>query len=155
MSCIKLISTLVVLPVLFSILFEEGACQNRKSGTAAQARKAMPTKTTKAPNGIWGAQRAQLNTTDRGAMIAFDCARGTIDEPLVLDSNGRFDVAGTYTQEHPGPEREGEDNSQPARYTGSVNGKTLTLEIKLTGREDSIGPLTFSFGKLTHLVKCL
>lgn len=105
-------------------------------------------------NGIWGGQHIQISVTDAGATLDFSCANGQITEPLTLDSNGRFDAAGVYQQEHPGPVRLGEDNRQRARYTGKVDGQEMTLTIKLSESEETLGPFIFKFGARTRIIKC-
>jgi hypothetical protein len=115
----------------------------------------MPTKTNTAQNGIWGGQQVRLTVTDEGANLDFDCANGVIEGPLLLDSAGRFDVPGVYVQEHGGPVRQNEDNRQAARYTGTVDGETLTLTIKMTKSDHAIGPLTFKLGKRVRIFKCM
>lgn len=115
----------------------------------------MYLKQNRAANGMWGGDHMVINVTDDGANLDFPCAGGLIKEPLVLDNSGRFDVAGVYVQEHPGPVRLGEDNSHPARYTGKISGEVLTLTIRLSDSGETIGPFTFNFGKKTRVVKCM
>src|SRR6266404_4607647 len=44
--------------------------------------------------GDWGGRHIRLSVTERGATIEYDCANGTIEEPLLLGRDGRFDVRG-------------------------------------------------------------
>ena len=106
--------------------------------------------------GQWGAQGVSMEVTGSGATLEFDCANGSISEAIVLDGSGKFAVKGFFATEHPGPIREGEDTSgQPATYTGSVDGQTLTLTIALTGTGKTIGTFTLTSGKVGRIRKCL
>lgn len=95
-----------------------------------------------------------LVVNDHGASIEFDCAKGTIDEPLVLDRAAQFDVWGTYMRQGPGPERDDDSTSHSAHYTGRVAGDVLTLTIKLKGSDEMVGPFEFHFGKQSRIFKC-
>lgn len=73
--------------------------------------------------GTWGGDHIGLEVTDKGAQVDFDCAHGSIDEPLTLDSDGRFGAKGSYAPEGPGPQREDQSGQgRPARYAGRVQG---------------------------------
>jgi hypothetical protein len=110
--------------------------------------------------GSWGGPHASLEVTGETARIEYDCAQGTIDGPIVLDREGRFEASGTHAPERGGPVREGqEDSSQPARYRGHVAGKTLTLTLILMGPDNGsgkeVGTFTLTQGAAGRLFKCL
>jgi hypothetical protein len=106
--------------------------------------------------GTWGATGIAMEVTASGARIEYDCAHGTISEPLVLDADGRFNVKGRHFREHGGPVREGEDsNGQPVRYTGQVTGDTMTLTVTPEGSDTAISSHTLVRGKTGRLHKCL
>jgi len=108
------------------------------------------------PTGHWGGDRIGLEVTDKGLRADLDCAHGAVDEPLKLDSDGRFDAKGSYIQESPGPEREGQLlSSKPARYVGRVQGSTMTLTITLTETGQTIGPFSLTKDRAPRIVKCL
>jgi hypothetical protein len=100
------------------------------SGTVASTRPQRPATRVMAPRpsaanrvalGVWGGDHVNLVVTDAGGALEYDCAHGTIDQPLVIDSSGRFDLAGTHTREHGGPIRSDEKpDKHPARYTGGT-----------------------------------
>ena len=46
---------------------------------------------------IWGGEHIEMEVTRDGATLEFDCATGTIAEPLPVHSQGRFSVKGTFT----------------------------------------------------------
>jgi len=106
--------------------------------------------------GTWGAMGVNMEVTDSGARIEYDCAHGTIDQPLLLDADGRLDVKGHHFREHGGPIRQGEEsNGEPVRYVGQVTGDTLTLEVKPEGSDTPIGNHQLVRGKMGRIHKCL
>lgn len=108
------------------------------------------------PDGVWGGQHMGLWVERGGARVEYDCAHGTIDQPLVLDRHGRFNVKGTHFREHGGPVRPGEQNTgQPARYTGSLSATMLTITVTLTDTQQTIGTFRLRHNQEPSLVKCL
>src|SRR4051812_37429673 len=80
------------------------------------------------PAGTWRGEHVELEVTSAGAHVEFDCAHGTLDEPLALNSTGQFGVKGTYTQEAGGPVRADQpDEGRPARYAGRFRDATITM----------------------------
>ena len=105
--------------------------------------------------GVWGGDHIRLEVTDNGASIEYDCAHSTIDQPIVLNRAGKFDVKGSYSREHGGPVRiEKEPDSSAARYVGLVQDKTLTLTVTLTDSGETIGTFTLTHGRDVILRKC-
>ncbi len=108
------------------------------------------------PDGVWGGEHLGLWVEKGRARVEYDCARGTIDEPLILDKRGRFNVKGTYRQEHGGPVRIGEQNTgQAARYTGSIFGQALTITVTLPETQQTIGTFRLKHNQEPRIVKCL
>jgi hypothetical protein len=104
--------------------------------------------------GIWGGEHIRLEVRAGGAEVEYDCGRGTVGE-MALDAEGRFDARGTHTPERGGPVRLGrEARGLPARYTGRVEGKTMTLNVTLTGTDEDLGTFTLTRGAPPELVKC-
>ena len=112
-------------------------------------------KGTEVPAGTWGGEHIRLEVRPKGALVDFDCAHGSVDEPLILDSNGRFDAKGSYAQESPGPQRE-DQPARPklARYAGSVQASTMTLTITLPEEGQIIGPISLVKDKVPRISKC-
>lgn len=105
--------------------------------------------------GMWGGQHVRLVVEGDGATLEFDCARGAINAPFVTDAEGRFDLPGTLTRESGGPIRIGmEPKPQPARYSGRVEGATMTLTLKLKGDAQPPESYTLARGSEGHIVKC-
>jgi hypothetical protein len=107
----------------------------------------------KIPTGAWGGDHISLEVGSKSASIEYDCAHGTIEGPLVIDANGRFNLRGTHTPERGGPIRADEQSkSQPATFVGSINGNKMTLTLKLEGADDEV--FTLEKGKEANLFKC-
>jgi len=105
--------------------------------------------------GVWGGPHIRLEVTDQGAEVEFDCAHGTIPGPLKLDHAGRFRSEGTYVQEHGGPVRDDETGARrPARYSGTVDGKTMRLTVTFTDASEDFGTFELLQGSEGELVKC-
>ena len=71
--------------------------------------------------GIWGGPHAGLSMQGGLADVQFDCASGTIDDPVYPAADGTFSVKGTYRTGAPGPIKVGQFfKSQNAMYSGQV-----------------------------------
>lgn len=109
----------------------------------------------RAVTGMWGGTHIGLQATAEGASLEFDCAHGAINQPIVVDDRGRFNVQGTYTAESHGPIRQGrEPKDSPARYTGSVSGDTMTLTVVLADTTETNDTFTLVRGKEGKIWKC-
>ena len=102
--------------------------------------------------GPWGGPHANLTVTPEGFALEFDCAAGSAKGPRVIDRNGRFKLYGTYVSQSGSPSVPAE--THPAEYSGSVKGKLMTLEVKLTDSKQSIGIYKLVLGQLQRLNKC-
>jgi len=113
----------------------------------------MVAKMQRIPTGVWGGQHINIEVGEKSAKIEYDCANGVIDGPLVVDPNGSFNLRGTHRVERGGPVRaDGESQGQPATYTGSIKGDTMTLTLKVgDGDAESF---TLEKGKQGKLRKC-
>jgi hypothetical protein len=162
----------VAVPLLIGVLIQDNSCSNKRNSQATAAnspapsasvvmKKGSPTpppKTASSPNqlspGIWGGNHANLEISEGKSSLEFDCANGTISEPIVLDSNGHFEVQGFYVREGPGPVREGGNGQSRAIYSGDVKDDTMTLSIRLDGSSDVVLNVTITRGKQGRLRKC-
>jgi hypothetical protein len=125
-----------------------------KASRPAQSSPAGPAKAV--ANGVWGGEHIRMDVSDSGADIEFDCARGTISQPLALDAQGHFKVQGTYQAETPAPAANDGSSSGSgvtATYSGVLNGSGLHLEVSIDGQDM---PRTFDLlqGDQGHLAKC-
>jgi hypothetical protein len=106
--------------------------------------------------GTWGGDHIRLDVVPGGATIEYDCAHGTIDEPIVVGDGARFVAAGTHTREHGGPIRVDEPaDRHPARYNGRVVGDTMEITVTITDTGQRLGTFMLFFRHPAHLVKCL
>ena len=80
------------------------------------------------PPGVWGSIAVEMDVGPNGAALSFCCATGQIPPPLTVDASGHFDYTGSYTT-HRGPIIVGRNPTYPARYSGSLNGTSLTLVV--------------------------
>jgi len=96
-----------------------------------------------------------MEVTDSGAEIEYDCAHSTVDEPIVLDSEGNFEVKGKYLRQHGGPIRKDEEsNGSIVRYTGHAKGRELSLTITNPEKKETIGTFTLTQGSDGRVMKC-
>ena len=82
---------------------------------------------------VWGGDHIEMEVTRKGARLEFDCARGTIDEPLRADSQGAFKLKGTFTPERGGPSRDENAPAPKATYSGTIYGTAMTLKVVIEG----------------------
>lgn len=119
-----------------------------------------------APNavGVWGGPHVLLKITNvvDGVLpagtgtVEFDCAHGSISLPVEPNKSGRFDVAGSYVQEHGGPIRADQPlTAKPAHYFGEINGNRMTLSVARTDSAWSVGPFSLERGVAGSVFKCL
>jgi len=107
------------------------------------------------PDGTWGGDHIRIDVSDGSAIIDYDCANGTIQGPLTVNSDGKFDLRGIHNKEHGGPIRADEEpNSHPARYKGWTDGKTMTLTVTLTETNEKIGTFKLVHGRVGRVFKC-
>ena len=125
-------------------------------GAAVACRTPTMDDSDRLASGIWGGDHIQLNIESAGATTEYDCAHGTIDQPIDLDAKGRFSTTGTHVFEHGGPVREGEKpNTHPARYTGQVNGEAMSLTVTLIDSGQDVGTFALKRDVSPRLHKCL
>lgn len=150
MNRIRITAAIILFPLLLSLVAEGASWQSRK-------KRPKPVKKMETVSiGKWGGRHVGMDVTAEGALLDFDCAHATINQPLKLDGAGNFDVQGRYTKEHGGPVRSDEDQSgSAARFRGHFAGKTLTITITLDDSTESFGPFTLEHGKYPRIFKCM
>jgi len=103
--------------------------------------------------GSWGGTGVSVVLTDTVAVVEFDCAHGRFGPVLLED--GRFDLAGTWTQET-GAIRVGEGpEEEPANYSGVTTGDRLVFTVHVAGQAEPFGPFTAHRDTEPLLRKCL
>lgn len=66
---------------------------------------ARPRKMQRLQTGSWGGSHIRIEVGPGSATIDYDCANGTINGPLTMDSKGHFTWRGFHNREHGGPIR--------------------------------------------------
>jgi len=103
---------------------------------------------------VWGGEHVEMELTKTGANLDFDCAVGTIDQPLALTTDGKFRAAGTYTRESPGPTRGDGNRAAAATYIGTIKGESMHLEVMLVNSKEAVGTFVLVRGRSGHVMKC-
>ncbi len=168
--------TALCLPLALTAALQGGSCGGgRESANAANAAavnaranaganaerpaggdSAMGRSVERVAKGAWGGPHISLTVTDGGAEAEFDCAHGRVGR-ILPDAEGRFDVEGTLVPERGGPVRPGqEEQSLPARYSGRVEGKRMTLTVAASSADEDSEPVTYTLthGGEARLFKC-
>ena len=104
----------------------------------------------------WGGEHVGLTVSATGGTLEYDCASGTIDQPIVAATNGSFIAQGTHTPGHGGPIMQGEiPDRHPARYDGWTDGETMRLSVTLTDTGEKLGDFTLVRGQSSRVFRCL
>ena len=105
--------------------------------------------------GTWGGDHIGIIVSDSSATLEYDCAHGTIDEPLITDDNGEFEVTGIHVMEHGGPIRIDEVPIEyPALYKGKIEENLMTLTVTRSDTGEEIGTFTLTRGETPNIYKC-
>jgi hypothetical protein len=146
----KLVLTLSLITISMGFVSPETFSSRRsKEGLAVSVQ------TDKLPVGVWGGRHINAEVTDKGATFEFDCASGSIDQPIVLDAKGAFQLEGSFAPEHPGPvQRDQAGQSRRVRYAGKMIGEELTLTMTALDNKEDLGAFTLTHGNEGRLTKC-
>jgi hypothetical protein len=99
------------------------------------------------PKGEWGGRNMSLFVDAAGASASFECgAQGRINQPLVLNDSGTFDLGGTFD---PVVVNGG---ARAARYTGTLSGTMMQVTVSLDG--GSIGTFEVDEGQPASFDVC-
>jgi hypothetical protein len=151
----QLTTVLVTLPLLIAISVQGESCGSTRQPSVVTKNAAVQQEG-RMTKGIWGGDHISLEVTDDGAQVEYDCAHGTISEPLRVDTQGKFSAKGTHFRERGGPQRaDAEDKGEPVIYSGTTDGKTATFTITNSITDEVIGTFAITLGKKSRIVKCL
>ena len=151
MRAMDLMFLFLAVCLLVTVPGESSSCRSKE----AERSKVSVERNDKLANGVWGGQHIRLEVTDSGGNLEYDCAQSTIDEPIILDGEGNFDVKGKFTPQHGGPiRRDEENNSYPVRYTGKAKDGEMTLTITNPEKKETIGGFNLTRGSEGRLMKC-
>ena len=108
------------------------------------------------PQGTWGGDHVELVLDAAHGTLEFDCAHGTMQAPIPVAGDGTFNVTGIFVREHGGPIRDGEPGYyHPAVYSGTTDGKRMTLTVALSDVPQQIGSFRLALGGRPSVAKCL
>lgn len=105
-------------------------------------------------SGAWGGKHIGLVLEGAIGTIEYDCASGTIDEPIMAQ-DGPFTARGTHRADQGGPIRVGQIfRNHRATYSGTVEKDRMTLNVAV---EDGtkLGPFTLVRGAVPQITRCL
>jgi hypothetical protein len=104
-------------------------------------------------SGMWGGTQnntpgatfpATLQVTVSGGQLTLVCGEtASLNQPLILDSNGHFSATGTITPLNGIPIT----GKPTAQFAGTVNGNVMTLTLTDAVTGDSLGTYTLTFGQ--------
>ena len=154
----KIMTFVLAFPLMLTFLAKDCARQSsdgNKNGDSNNRTSESSGKMDGARIGTWGGEHISLEVTARGGQVEYDCAHGTIDQKIVPDARGRFDLRGTHVREHGGPVRKDETaDSHPARFNGEIKDNTMTLTVTESDTKEMVGTFTLVYGQQPHLMKC-
>ncbi len=101
--------------------------------------------------GTWGGDNAALMADDTSAHIHIGCTFGNIHNRIMLNADGRFDMAGEQNITAYPVDR---GILHPARFVGRVIGGSMTLTVTLTDTTVTLGPVLLVYGKEPRMGPC-
>lgn len=140
--------TFYVFSLILFALWQNGSCRVDKTAAMSKEQNRVAT-------GDWGGPNVRMNVTDNGARLQLTCAHGSIEEPLVMDNEGRFSAKGMFAAEAMGPLRE--DNppkNGPAIYSGKVSDTKMSLTITFIETKEKAGEYSLEYGKPGRVWRC-
>ena len=151
----QLANVLAALPLLVAMFAQGDSCGSAKQQTN-KAKNAAIQQEGRMIKGTWGGNQISMEVTEEGARVEFDCAHGTVSEPIRVDGQGKFRALGTHFRESGGPQRvNGEEKGVPVVYSGTTDGKTATFTITNSATDEVIGTFSLTLGKRSRIHKCL
>jgi len=124
-------------------------------GACSSSRASAPPADGLLPLGNWGGDGAGMIVSDTAMHLHVGCTFGDASGRILLNSNGQFDVPGSYML-HAYPIAVGP--TVPARFTGRIDGNTVTITATVndTVAKQTVvkGPVTVVFGAEAKLGPC-
>lgn len=118
----------------------------------------MPTEQNHVGLGKWGGAGISLTAAETRTHLEFNCALGVINEPLVLDHDGNFEIAGIYVFAIGGPRTK--DSPKPKQYPAVFQGladrfqMVLTVTVTLSESTRRYGPFSLELGRRAEFDRC-
>ncbi len=101
--------------------------------------------------GTWGGDDAGLIASDTSAHVHIGCTLGDIKGRIVAGADGRFSIDGTFNVDAYPVDR---GIIHPARFTGKIDGHSMSLSVVLTDTGRNLGPVTLILGKEPRMGSC-
>ena len=154
---VKVLSAALALPLAVGLIWPGVSCGSNRGMDAKHGELAGgETNAERVTAGVWNGEHISLEVKENGAVIEFDCAHGSIKQPVALDEAGRFSVRGTFAFEQGGAVTPGgSGGDRPARYAGRVEGKKMTLTVTLTDNNQTIDTFALTHDGPYQVTKCL
>jgi hypothetical protein len=105
-------------------------------------------------NETWGGNHVRMVIKPGGADLEFDCATGELTQELKPDTDGTFDVQGTFAREGGGPTRQDPSQGRRVRYIGQIKQNSMTFQIHFDGSDETSETFTLTRGSEGRLRKC-
>ena len=125
------------------------------AAACSSSRASAPPADGLVPLGNWGGEGAGMIVSDTAMHLHVGCTYGDASGRIALNSNGQFDVAGSYML-HAYPIAVGP--TVPARFTGRLDGNTITVTATVNDTVQKktvvMGPVTVVFGAEIKLGPC-
>ena len=107
------------------------------------------------PAETWGGEHVRIEFNNVEARDDFDCAHGTITDPLKTDPEGHFALNGTYVREGPGHHSPQRTACGPtSRYSGTIKGEEMSLSVTHNNNSQELGTFTLTRGSEELIRKC-
>ena len=115
----------------------------------------VPPPATPLAPGAWGGAHAQIQVSPDETRVELECAQGLIRGPLTGGQARPRGLPGSLIPAGQGPRAETDAGAgEPARFRGTLVGKTLTLTITVVGPAEDVGTFHLTLGKTGRLASC-
>jgi hypothetical protein len=101
--------------------------------------------------GTWGGDNVGMIVTGNDVHVHIACTLGNAVGPIHPNATGRFEATGTYNVDAYPVDR---GITHPARFSGRIVGKTMTLTVSLTDTGQVLGPVTLVYGEEPRMGPC-
>ncbi|MGA7573257.1 MAG: hypothetical protein WCA97_04680 [Terriglobales bacterium] len=144
---------ITLLTTMLTLVFFAASIENRS--TAQDSTHSPPASVSL---GLWGGPDLEMQVTPHGATLEFDCAQGTISEPLALDQSGTFHARGSFQTQGGAARKVQPSGGINVIYSGNLRGETLQIEFTVgeNAGENKQPPQKFTLirGQAGNLKKC-
>ncbi len=104
--------------------------------------------------GKWGGPHIEMNATQKGITLEFDCAVGEITDRFTLKADNSFSVQGIYRLLQGAAMANTQATNMPATYEGVLKGSKLELKV-IVGAGSTVQSYVIEKNAEPNLVRCL